>query len=288
MVEWIVNRRKWIQLAAAGAASAAGGGLYATTVEPRWFDISHTAIQMPKLQQPLRVLHLSDLHSSAEVPTELLLDATRAGIARKPDLICLTGDYVTTLRHYDAAGLGRIFSMLGGTAPTYAVVGNHDCGTAHRSSNSSQAIRDLLEANGVNVLHNLSCSVELKNGAKLSLVGTADVWNSAEFMPATAFEDVDQDLPIVALIHNPDAKSVLAEKPWDLMLSGHTHGGQVLLPFVHPYWLPVMDSRYIAGLYALEAGRQLYITRGVGSPKGIRFRCRPEVSVLDLQPSESI
>jgi len=283
-----VNRRKWIQLAAAGAASAAGSGLYATTVEPRWFDVSHTAIRLPKLQQSLRVLHLSDLHSSAEVPTELLLDATRAGISSKPDLICLTGDYVTTLRHYDAAGLDRVFRMLAQSAPTYAVVGNHDCGTGRKSGNSSQAIRDLLQSSGVNVLHNLSSTVELKNGAKLSLVGTADIWNIAEFLPATAFEQVDEDLPVVALIHNPDAKSVLAEKPWDLMLSGHTHGGQVLLPFVHPYWLPVMDARYIAGLYVLDQGRQLFITRGVGSSKGIRFRCRPEVSVLDLYPSQSI
>jgi uncharacterized protein len=280
-----VNRRKWFQLVAGGAVSAAGSGLYATTVEPRWFDISHTAIQLPKLQHPVRVLHLSDLHSSAEVPTELLLHATRAGIDAKPDLICLTGDYVTTLRQYDAAGLAWVFQLLSQAAPTYAVVGNHDCGTARKSRNSSQEIRDLLECNGVNVLHNLSSTVELKSGAKLSLAGTADVWNTAEFKPGAAFEDVDEDLPVVALIHNPDAKALVGDMPWDLMLSGHTHGGQVMLPFVHPYWLPVTDARYIAGLYRLPEGRQLYITRGVGSSKGIRFRCRPEVSVLDLRPS---
>jgi uncharacterized protein len=284
-----VNRRKWIQLAASGALSAAGSALYATTVEPRWFDVSHTSVRLPKLTEPVRVLHLSDLHSSAEVPTNLLLDAARAGIARKPDLICLTGDYVTTLRQYDAAGLAKVFALLAKAAPTYAVVGNHDCGTARESGKSTEILRELLERNGVNVLHNLSSVVELPgSGAKLCLAGTADVWNSNEFDPDLAFERVDENLPVVALVHNPDAKSVLADKPWDLMLCGHTHGGQVLLPFIEPYWLPVMDARYIAGLYPLDSGRQLYITRGVGSSKGIRFRCRPEVSVLDLQPSLSV
>lgn len=279
-----MNRRKWFQLAAAGAAGAAGSALYAT-VEPRWFDISRTVIALPKLEQPVRILHLSDLHSSADVPTELLWDATLAGVNSKPDMICLTGDYVTTLRQYDAAGLAKVFRKLADTAPAYAVVGNHDCGTGRKSGNSSQAIRDLLADSGVNVLHNLSTTVALPNGAKLSLVGTGDVWNSVEFRPAEAFAEVDESLPVVALIHNPDTKRVVADNPWDLMLSGHTHGGQVVLPFVHPYWLPVTDSRYIAGLYRLAKGRQLFITRGVGSPKGIRFRCRPEVSVLDLRPA---
>jgi hypothetical protein len=282
-----VNRRKWLQIATAGAVSAAGSGLYATTVEPRWFDTSHTAIRMPKLSQNVRVLHLSDLHSSADVPTELLLDAVRAGVATQPDLICLTGDYITTLRQYDAHGLGLVFRKLAQVAPTYAVVGNHDCGTGRKSGASSEIIRELLASNGVNVLHNLSTTVEMKNGAQLSLVGTGDVWNSSEFRPAEAFSDVDASLPVMALIHNPDSKRVLQEQPWDLMLSGHTHGGQVRVPFVYRYWLPISDTRYVAGLYRLGGGKQLYITRGVGSPKGIRFRCRPQISVLELQPDLS-
>ncbi len=113
------------------------------------------------------------------------MDATRAGIACKPDLICMTGDYVTTLRQYDAAGLAKIFGTLANTAPTYAVVGNHDCGSARKSGNSSQAIRDLLEDNGVNVLHNLSATVEVESGAtssflilayKITLINTPETY----------------------------------------------------------------------------------------------------------------
>lgn len=278
-----MTRRKWFQIAGGSAFAAAGSGLYATTIEPAWFDVSQTTVRLPKLAAPLRVLHLSDLHSSDSVPTHLLIEAAREGIASKPDLICLTGDYVSSFRAYDAKGLGQIFRMLANAAPTFAVVGNHDC---HRDY-SSQEIRLQLYSAGVEILHNRSTVVEPRDGVKLVLAGTGDLWNRLEFQPQEAFRAVDAELPVIALIHNPDAKSIVQEHPWDLMLSGHTHGGQVMIPFMDPYWLPVSDHRYIAGLYQW-GGRQLYITRGVGSTKGIRFRCRPEVSVLNLEPADGV
>jgi len=106
----------------------------------------------------------------------------------------------------------------------------------------------------------------------------ADLW-SGEFRPEQAF--FPDRGPNILLCHNPDGKDRLRGYPWDLMLSGHTHGGQVRLGLVPAVWAPVRDRRYLAGLHEWE-GRQLFITRGAGSPKHLRFGCRPEVSVLEI------
>lgn len=277
-----MTRRQLLRFSAGAAISASGSGLYATTIEPRWFDVSHTVIRLPKLRRRFRALHLADLHCSSSVPTELLLDAVRTGIAMKPDAIFLTGDYVSTLRRYDEAGLKEIFGKLAAAAPAFAVMGNHDAEGGYRGA--TDHMRRLLADQGVNVLHNASTTVSVK-GQEIALAGVGDLWNHKEFRPHEAFANVMGEIPAIALIHNPDAKDAVSHYPWDLMLSGHTHGGQVVFPFVHPYWLPVYDQRFIAGLYRWDQGRQIYITRGVGSPTGIRFRCRPEISVLEFEPT---
>ena len=85
----------------------------------------------------------------------------------------------------------------------------------------------------------------------------------------------------IVLSHNPDTKKPLAAYGWDLLLCGHTHGGQIGLPFFSARFAPVKDKRFIAGLYQWQ-GRHLHITKGVGSGFRIRFNCRPEVSLLTL------
>ena len=114
-------------------------------------------------------------------------------------------------------------------------------------------------------------------------MGLRDLWSGA-FDADCAFETVDGSSPTVVLCHNPDGKKYFRERQWDLMLSGHTHGGQARIPGITPQWAPVSDKRFIAGLYAWE-NRHLFITRGLGSPKHVRAFCRPEVSIIDLEPS---
>ena len=105
-----------------------------------------------------------------------------------------------------------------------------------------------------------------------------DLW-SGEIEAARAFSGVDPRAPTVLLAHNPDSKDELGAYPWDLMLSGHTHGGQVIVPFDGPRFAPVEDKRYVAGLKPWGT-RQIHVTRGVGNIGGVRFRCRPEVSLV--------
>ncbi len=192
--------------------------------------------------------------------------------------ICFTGDYVTYNRGIDRNGLFRLLRRAADNAPSYAVLGNHDGGAwmARRGgSPSSQPMADLVTSAGIRLLHNRA-AVE----GDMTLVGVGDYW-SGELDAQRAFAEVPASPATIVLCHNPDGKEELARLPWNLMLSGHTHGGQARIPGFCPTWAPVSDKRFIAGLYSWS-GRQLFITRGLGSPKHVRAFCRPEVSMLHL------
>jgi predicted MPP superfamily phosphohydrolase len=201
-----------------------------------------------------------------------------AGLSQRPDVICFTGDFVSTSSGFDREGLFRLLRRAADTAPAYAVLGNHDGGTwlARAGGDiSTQPLRELITSAGVRVLHN-QAAME----GDLCLVGVGDYW-SGEFEPGRAFAQAAGSALRLVLCHNPDAKQGLRHWPWSLMLCGHTHGGQARIPGVDSLWMPVKDKRFIAGLYNWE-GRRLFITRGLGSPKHVRAFCRPEVSILDL------
>src|SRR5215472_387513 len=241
-------------------------------IEPTWFEVTHTRISISGIR-PTRILHISDIHISDGMTAPELAVGFDAGLAQRPDLICLTGDFVSVTTGFDRSGLQRLLRRAASTAPTYAVLGNHDSG-----GHSTQLMRELVASTGVRLLHNRAA---VEQG--LTLVGVGDYW-SREFDPARAFTHTDPAAPTLLLCHNPDAKYAIRAHPWNLMLSGHTHGGQARIPGLTPLWTPVWDKRFLAGLYTWN-NRQLFITRGLGSPMHVRAFCRPEVSILDLAPA---
>lgn len=266
-------------LPAAGCAP-----LYAFGVEPGWLDRTVTRVKLPckNLTRGVRILHLSDFHASSVVPFSLIENAVGLGLAAKPDVICLTGDFVTDSTPFDRAAYAGILRKLPAAAPTFATLGNHDGGRwagSRGGFKDTAAVRALLAASNIPVLDNRSELVRV-DGQSLRFAGVPDLW-SGEVDGAAAFADVPASDPAIVLAHNPDTKDALADRPWDLMLSGHTHGGQVVLPLVGARFVPVRDKRFIAGLKPWN-GRQLYITRGVGNIDGVRVNCRPEVTILDL------
>lgn len=278
------SRRQWIRLFAGGGL---GGAAYARYIEPGWVDLAHHRITLPaaQLTKPIRLAHLSDLHASAEVPVSFLADAFQSTRAAKPDLICVTGDFVTNRHGFDARQYSKALRILSDTAPTFAVLGNHDGGGWSVGRNGfvgSSVVRRILNDAGITLLHNLSQTVTVR-GQALQLVGLGDLWNSEVDAPlAFAGMAESTDLPTVLLAHNPDTKDSLdGSYPWHLMLSGHTHGGQVYLPFFGAPIVPVQDTRYVAGL-GTWSDRQIFVTRGVGTLHQIRFNCRPEIAMLEL------
>jgi predicted MPP superfamily phosphohydrolase len=275
-----MTRRALLSLLGVGAPGAA----YAGYVEPRWLEVTRVGVGLPGLVcvRPIRLLHLSDLHASTIVPLHFLERAVGMAVAERPDVCCVTGDFITAQADFDRSRYVRLLKRLSSAAPTFAVVGNHDGGLWARGFggySDHTFVERLLEESGIELLHNRSQEVRIAE-AKIRLVGVADYW-SDEMDGVRAFREATPGAPTILLSHNPDSKAVLGRYPWHLMLSGHTHGGQVIVPLVGPCFAPVEDKRYVAGLKAWGS-RQIHVSRGIGNVGGVRFGCRPEISVLTL------
>jgi len=272
--------RRSLLLGAVGAGTTAIG--YPCFYEPRWLETTERRVKLARapLRSPVRLLHLSDLHASLVVPLSMIQNAITVGLNQAPDLICLTGDFITFRHDFDARAYVSALKRLTAAAPTFAVLGNHDGGSwaRYRRGNADHTfVERMLEEGGVRLLHNRSERVPIRN-ERLTLVGVGDLW-SKEIDGCKAFAEAAGEEPVVLLAHNPDSKELLGSFPWDLMLSGHTHGGQVIVTHDGARYAPVADKRYVAGLKPWGS-RQIHVTRGVGNVGGVRFRCRPEVSTL--------
>jgi predicted MPP superfamily phosphohydrolase len=258
--------------------------VYAFGVEPSWLECTYHQVKLSckSLVSGVRILLLSDFHASSAVPFSLIEKSAELGLEAKPDVICLTGDFVTDAAAFDEVEYARILRRLSNAAPAFASLGNHDGGTwaaRFHGFEDSSVVRSLLRAGNVSLLHNRSEVIQVRDQS-IRFAGVGDLWSHG-VDGDLAFADVPVEEPAILLAHNPDTKDVLAHRPWDLMLSGHTHGGQVVLPLLGERFVPVRDKRFIAGLKQWN-GRQVYVTRGVGSIRGVRVNCRPEVTVLDV------
>ena len=276
-----ISRRALLtSIPAIGVCSAAYGRL----IEPAWLEVTRRTCALPHLRRPVTIAHLSDLHASRVVPPSVIENAIAACLGLNPDLFCLTGDFVTNATGFDARWYRSVLSRLAAEAPAYAVLGNHDGGLWAASAGgfaTTQTITTLLEQSGISVLNN-RCERLSVRGQLLQIAGVGDMW-AGEIRPDEAFAATDPGIPSIVLSHNPDSKAMLYGHPWHLMLSGHTHGGQVVVPGLGLSPAPVWDRGYVAGLKPWR-DRWIHISRGVGNVAGIRFNCRPEVTELTLTP----
>ena len=211
-------------------------------------------------------------------------------LAEKPDLIALTGDFVHKgFTHVQAVAhtLRRLHAPLG----VYAVLGNHDFSVRNalgvrRYPRLYRAISDALTENGVTVLRNQSVTVE-RDGQHLHVCGLDDLWGR-ECDPVKTFAGLDPNTPRIVLAHNPQSTYLCDEQRVDLMLSGHTHGGQIDWPGLGRFVLGKHAKRLAAGLYRMGDDRWLYVSKGVGFGFRFRFNVRPEVAFITLSATESI
>jgi predicted MPP superfamily phosphohydrolase len=277
-----ISRRKFLALV---GASGLGAALYTRFVESEWIGIGRFNIQLANrtIPKPIKILQMSDLHASEAVPLEFIAKAVRLGLSLEPDLIFLTGDFIT--RKYDRFGAyAEILATIPKVAPCFACLGNHDGGLwagGRHGYEDTQQVRELLNKSGIALLHNGSTQARIK-GANLHLVGLGDLW-ADEFEPESAFATArpDESTATLVLSHNPDTKEKLKAQDWDVVFCGHTHGGQFYLPLIGTPFAPVRDKRFVKGLHRWE-GRWIYVTKGVGNLLGVRFNCRPEISLITL------
>jgi predicted MPP superfamily phosphohydrolase len=229
----------------------------------------------------LRLAHLSDLHFSRAISLDHISHAIELVVREKPDVICLTGDFVTSFAP-NPEGYAQVLRRLSAAAPTFACLGNHDGGrwSARRGhAVTPDAVVEILQHASVDVLRNRSVELSMR-GRDFLLTGVEDLWSFDIDVRDAGF--LSDPRPRLVLAHNPDTKDALARVPWAMMLCGHTHGGQIRVPFFGGrLTAPVRDGRYIEGLLPWGE-RWLHITRGVGALHGIRINCPPEVNVLEL------
>lgn len=227
-----------------------------------------------------RVAFLTDLHISPLVPAWWLDRAVEQAVALQPDLVALGGDFLDDDPHYIAT-LGDILRPLRAPDGVVGVLGNHD----HYVG--AQGVRGQLVEAGVRELYNENI-VLARGDARLAIAGIGDLERDViDF--AQALAGVSEDVPRLVLSHDPDVFAYWpANQRMDLMLSGHTHGGQAYLPIIGPPYIPSQFGfRYLRGQFQ-DGQRQLYVSRGVGS-SGVPFRwgCPPELTHLVLRPDHS-
>ncbi len=281
----LTRRRFLVRLGATGGLALGGFG-YMRFGEPHWLHVDRITVPPPTGtpdRARVRIVHLSDFHASSEVPLDYIEEAVRRSIAERPDLIAVTGDFITN-HIYEGPRYAAILGQLSAAAPTFAVLGNHDGGPWTRLSGGLPTIDDtlaLLASARITCLHNRGLSLNVR-GRAIQFTGVGDLWSDM-CEPANAFARTPPrgEASRILLNHNPDAKDTLRHFDWDVMLSGHTHGGQLRLPLIGTPFAPVRDRRFVEGLHRWQ-DRWLYITRGVGNLHGMRFNCRPQISVLEV------
>ncbi|ERT05728.1 calcineurin-like phosphoesterase family protein [Lyngbya aestuarii BL J] len=256
---------------------------------------------LPASLDGIRLVQLSDLHyDGMRLSDRLLAEAIAETNHAKPDLIFLTGDYVTD----DPKPIHRLvwhLKLLRSQAGIYAVLGNHD----YHYPDSQGMITEAFTKIGIQVLSN---QVVYPLGYQLAVIGLPDIY-SGQFNPESVMDLVDQMTPRIVLSHSPDTAELLKKWRIDLQLSGHTHGGQIVLPGIGPLpgWMQEVQRQlpqslkflvplksgckkvfkhweWASGLHSVGANF-LYVNRGLGTYPPGRFNCPPEVTVITLKSS---
>jgi len=249
----------------------------AALTEPYMLSIEHERIRLhrlPKEFDGFRIVQLSDIHHGPFSSKEQIERAVDTANRLKPDIIALTGDYISKERHY-AAPCAEMLGHLEARHGVYAVLGNHDHWT------DAALITDLFRAEGITVLINAGMRFE-RNGAAFWLAGVDDTMVGLEDL-SLALAGARRDEMKLLLAHNPIIMRRAARASVDLVLSGHTHGGQVAIRGERTSSRP--RRRFLKGL-GRHGNTQIYVNRGLGTVVlPIRYGCPPEISLLELRSS---
>ena len=275
-----ITRRAFFEWSVRSGVCAALG--YPILIEPNWPVLEKVEVPIAGLSpmlEGLRIGLLADFHKGLYVTEGDIKSAVKLLQKQHPDIILLAGDFVEgDAKHIHS--VAPILSKMKAPMGTYAVLGNHDYWT------DPIIVRNVLQEYKIPVLLNESVEIQ-SNGESFYIVGLDDAWEGQP-SPQKALKDIPNDALKILLVHEPDyADSIKDFDSWiPLQVSGHSHGGQVIFPFIGPPFLPYLGKSYPMGLKRVAGSdRWVYTTRGVGNILPIRFNCKPEVTLIKTKGS---
>lgn len=261
--------------------------VYAGEIARHDLQVSRVSLEMKRLPPALdglRIAQVSDVHYDQYTEPSFLRRVVEQVNRLAPDVVVLTGDYISEGPMPQSFGGKSSYAcaeiLAGITCPQrWSVLGNHDTRV------NPTMVTDALETHGLPVLANRYIPFE-KDGARIWIGGVKDIGLSdPDLNLATPRGLQKANEPVILLAHEPDYADTVAQHGGvDLMLSGHSHGGQVRLPLIGALYTPPLGRKYVEGLFHLQNDLQVYVNRGIGTV-GVPFRfdCRPELTLLTLR-----
>lgn len=288
MSETITSRRRFLALASAGALCGLAIASDAIVLEPNHPNLVRVDIPMARLPREFdgfTIVQLSDFHYDPYFSVVPISKAVQMSNSLAPDLVVLTGDFVSTSPFggievnrraaLQADPCAQVLCSLRARYGVWAALGNHDA-----FSDSSYIVATLRRA-GIQVLKNSAIPLD-RSGQRLWLAGVDDVLVGNPDIAKT-LRGIGRNEPVVLLAHEPDFADMVAKYPIDVQLSGHSHGGQVRLPMVGAVYLPRMARKYPKGLRQIGS-LTLYTNVGIGTLQvPVRWNCPPEVTLITLR-----
>lgn len=297
-------------------------GIWPRFIEPKLIKKNFLKIKLPHLSpdlQDVKIAQFSDLHIHPKVSDRFLKKIIHKIEASKPDIICFTGDFLCFAQNNDLDRLEKFLQALHAPYGCYAILGNHDYGEfisinengeydilnasagsfsrifkrlwtstilACKRTEKAKAVKHhaalekLLKRTPFKLLKNESILLQIKN-TFLNLTGLEE-YVTGHYDVAKAFQNFDTCYPGIVLAHNPDSIPTLLEYPGEIILSGHTHGGQVNLPWLWKKFTLMENPHLKKGLFHIHK-KWIYINRGVGSVMQFRWFAIPEILFLTLE-----
>jgi len=275
-----ISRRRFLKLA--GVTGITGlVSSYPLLIE-RYIVLTNTyripVRNLPAEFSGFKLVHLTDFHYGLLEPLSIIRSVIARANRIEHDLTVCTGDYVHKNKTTDQIDtVWPILADLNAPHGVFSVLGNHD----HWADTARS--RERLSRSGQDLQHKVT-SIQ-RNGKRLWFAGAGDLWEDHRSLDELLKPVPESDCRIV-LAHNPDTADTEYYSRIDLVLSGHTHGGQVDIPFVGTPVLPVRNKNYSSGLKTSQRGTSVFISRGIGwAVYPVRLNCYPEIAVLELVPA---
>ncbi|MGL6174687.1 MAG: metallophosphoesterase [Cellulosilyticaceae bacterium] len=254
---------------------------YAFYIEPNRltkekYDIT---LNTGKIIEEVKVVQFSDVHLGAYYSLQELERLVESINQEKPDLVIFTGDLMDNPAQYKNRGqikdiLGKIESKYG----NYAVWGNHDYGGA-----GIKFYEKIMTDSGFRLLRNEHTTIQTEQGQLINIIGLDDAM-LGEPNSDKAFSGIQESQLNLLIMHEPDLVEQVGYEQLDLALAGHSHGGQIRLPFIGPLITPPLAKQYTHDLYNLAENKYLYVNSGIGTTKiPARFLNPPQIAIFNIE-----